>query len=125
MDSLLSSCSHSSLDIEQRCDILGLPITSALMDLSRETALARGFAMRWSFVLGLCLAGVPAIAQDKSADATTFFETKIRPVLAASCYKCHGSQKALSGLRLDSREAILKGGKHGPAVVAGEPERSL
>jgi hypothetical protein len=54
-----------------------------------------------------------------------FFEAKIRPVLAANCWECHGSAKQKSGLRLDSREAILMGGETGPAVVLGKPEASL
>src|SRR5262249_31265116 len=53
-----------------------------------------------------------------------FFESKIRPVLANNCYSCHtGSQ--LGGLRLDSRDAMLKGGKSGPALVPGDPDKSL
>src|SRR5262249_8263561 len=62
--------------------------------------------------------------EDRAAGATAFFETKIRPVLVGRCFKCHGSQKATNGLRVDSREALLKGGKHGPAVVTGDPEQS-
>jgi hypothetical protein len=41
------------------------------------------------------------------------------------CIKCHGPRKQEGGLRLDSREAILKGGETGPAVVAGKPAESL
>ena len=51
-----------------------------------------------------------------------FFETKIRPVLANNCYSCHTSSQ-LGGLRLDSRDAMLKGGKSGPALVPGDPEQ--
>lgn len=69
------------------------------------------------------LTAVPALAQDQAAD-TTFFETKIRPVLVGKCAKCHGAQKASSALRVDSREALLKGGKSGPAIVVGDPEGS-
>ena len=54
-----------------------------------------------------------------------YFELKVRPVLAAHCWECHGAAKQKSGLRLDSREAILKGGETGPALVAGKPESSL
>jgi len=54
-----------------------------------------------------------------------FFETKIRPLLAAKCYACHGPQKQTSGLRLDGRSALLKGGESGPVVVPGHPEQSL
>ncbi|MBX5493926.1 MAG: DUF1549 domain-containing protein [Bryobacteraceae bacterium] len=48
----------------------------------------------------------------------------MRPVLATACYACH-TDSALGGLRLDSAEAMLKGGKRGPAVVPGDPDKSL
>ncbi|NQV28944.1 MAG: DUF1549 domain-containing protein [Rhodopirellula sp.] len=54
-----------------------------------------------------------------------FFETRIRPVLIEKCFKCHGSEKASSEFRVDSREALLKGGEIGPAVVPGKIEESL
>ena len=55
----------------------------------------------------------------------TFFETKIRPVLATDCLPCHGGKKTESGLKVDSRESLLQGGDRGPAIVAGKPEQSL
>lgn len=58
------------------------------------------------------------------ADNPDFFETRIRPILAANCYSCH-TDSQLGGLRLDSRETILKGGKSGPAIMPGDPEKSL
>jgi mono/diheme cytochrome c family protein len=58
------------------------------------------------------------------AASADFFETKIRPVLAANCYDCHTDQR-MGGLRLDSRDALLKGGRSGPAIVPGEPDKSL
>src|SRR5689334_8609762 len=67
---------------------------------------------------------LPARAQNAQAVSPDFFETKIRPLLANNCYSCHtGSQ--LGGLRLDSRDAMVKGGKSGPALVPGSPEKSL
>jgi cytochrome c553 len=55
-----------------------------------------------------------------------FFESKVRPVLIQNCYSCHSakSEKLKGGLRLDSREGMLKGGEVGPAIVAGQPEKS-
>jgi len=55
------------------------------------------------------------------------FETKIRPVLVASCYECHSAKatKLKGGLLLDSRDGILQGGDNGPAVVPGKPAESL
>jgi mono/diheme cytochrome c family protein len=57
---------------------------------------------------------------------TEFFEKKIRPVLNENCYTCHSSSKRQAGrLRLDERAAILQGGKSGPAIVPGDPAKSL
>jgi hypothetical protein len=54
-----------------------------------------------------------------------FFEKEIRPLLIERCFKCHGEKKAKSGLRLDSRAAIFRGGDTGPAAVPGDPDASL
>ncbi len=54
-----------------------------------------------------------------------FFEAKIRPVLAATCFRCHGDTKTSAGLRIDSREALLKGGDAGAVLVPGDPDESL
>ncbi|MBM3737349.1 MAG: DUF1553 domain-containing protein [Acidobacteria bacterium] len=60
-----------------------------------------------------------------SADPRTdFFESRVRPLLAARCYSCHTDVRT-SGLRVDSRDALLKGGNRGPAIVPGDPARSL
>ena len=53
------------------------------------------------------------------------FEAKIRPVLVGTCFRCHGDTKTSGGLRIDSREMLLKGGETGPAIVPGKPEESL
>ena len=55
-----------------------------------------------------------------------FFEKKIRPVLVENCYECHSveSEKSKGGLLLDSREATLRGGDSGAAVVPGKPDDS-
>ncbi|WP_206352385.1 PSD1 and planctomycete cytochrome C domain-containing protein, partial [Tautonia rosea] len=62
---------------------------------------------------------------DWPPEALRFFEERIRPVLAEQCLSCHGAQKESSGLRLDSRSAILAGGFiEGPSVYLDEPEAS-
>ena len=53
----------------------------------------------------------------------TFFELKIRPVLATNCLPCHGGKKTSSGLKVDSRESLLRGGDRGPAIVAGRARK--
>jgi len=65
------------------------------------------------------------VVANPTADQITFFETKIRPVLADNCLSCHGRTTQLGGLRLDSLQAVLKGGDSGPAILPGEPNKSL
>src|SRR5262245_39166591 len=59
------------------------------------------------------------------AARVAFFEKDVLPLLKANCYKCHGGGKPRGGLRLTSREAILKGGDTGPAVSLDKPDESL
>jgi mono/diheme cytochrome c family protein len=59
-----------------------------------------------------------------SADVD-FFEKKVRPVLVEHCFKCHGNGKTKGGLSLASRADILKGGDSGPALVPGDPTKSM
>ena len=63
--------------------------------------------------------------QPPTPEAVEFFEKRVRPILATNCYSCHGAEKQMSSLRLDSRTALMKGGQRGPAVVPGEPMQSL
>ncbi|MEW5978425.1 MAG: PSD1 and planctomycete cytochrome C domain-containing protein [Acidobacteriota bacterium] len=72
-------------------------------------------------MMALGSAEVVAFSQSDSGD---FFETRIRPLLADNCYACH-TGSALGGLRVDTRESLLKGGKSGPAIVPGNPDDSL
>src|SRR4051812_18646313 len=77
-------------------------------------------------LLVLLLATLPGMARSQTvADQETVFELKVRPLLAGRCFKCHGGDKVSGGLRVDSRDALLKGGDRGPALVPGNAERSL
>ena len=60
-----------------------------------------------------------------TAEQEEFFDKQVQRVLADNCLQCHGPEKQKSGLRLDSRDALLHGGDKGAAVVAGDPEDSL
>lgn len=68
-----------------------------------------------------------AVAEEISKEHMEFFESKIRPILAENCYKCHNAEKGKSkgGLTLDSKEGAYKGGDTGAAVVPGDLEKSL
>jgi hypothetical protein len=63
--------------------------------------------------------------QSPTTKQIRFFETSVRPLLVEQCFKCHGDKKQWGGLRLDSRESLLRGGESGAAIVPGKPDKSL
>jgi hypothetical protein len=79
--------------------------------------------------LALCLTLLLALAAAQEPDRAGLehFEKRVRPLLAAKCYSCHSatSKPVMGGLRLDTRQGLLQGGGHGPAIVPGDPEKSL
>lgn len=87
------------------------------------------------FIVAICVCLVffgsftgQACAQNEeySAEQIEFFEKRIRPLLINHCLECHGAKKAENELRLDSRQAILKGGSTDrPAAIPGDAQHSL
>ncbi len=79
-----------------------------------------------------CLAAGPLRAAEtqtnllSDAAKSDFFEKRIRPLLVERCYECHSAEakKVKGGLRLNTREDLLKGGDTGPAIVPGDPDKS-
>lgn len=81
----------------------------------------------------------PAVPADAAVDEKITYLKHIQPLLKESCVRCHrapgasagrgpggpGMRGPAGGLRLDDRVAILKGGKHGKAVMPGKGEQSL
>src|SRR5882672_5952802 len=53
------------------------------------------------------------------------FVKDIQPILARSCYECHGPKKAEAGLRWDVKEIAMKGSEHGQVIIPGKSAGSL
>lgn len=72
-------------------------------------------------------AAASEFANQPTAEQLKFFEAKIRPVLVEHCYKCHASdsEKIRANLTLDTRDGLRAGGDTGPAIVPGDPAKSL
>ncbi|MBI3875176.1 MAG: DUF1549 domain-containing protein [Verrucomicrobia bacterium] len=82
------------------------------------------FAVAGFFLTG----GLPSHAAGRpTAEQAAFFEQKVRPLLTERCFKCHShdAEKIKGGLVLDSLAGALKGGDTAPAIVPGQPEKSL
>jgi hypothetical protein len=100
---------------------------------------AGSFALRFVCLgIGAVLTVSPVRADDPKPEVAiaetaptpeqiAFFEKSIRPILVAECYSCHSaaSEKVKGKLKLDTRENLLAGGRTGPAIIPGDPKKSL
>jgi hypothetical protein len=101
---------------------MGVTAKRALRGIGSATR-PRAFVMLAPLALGIFARA--GLAADPGADAIIFFENQVRPLLVKACTECHGPNRQRASLRLDSREAVLRGGASGPAVVPGKPAESL
>ena len=81
-------------------------------------------------VLVLVALSNPALAvdpnhADKMAASQELFSGQVRGILKEHCVNCHGGEKTKSGLDLVTREAALRGGDQGDAIIPGKPMESL
>lgn len=75
-------------------------------------------------MLVLSWLNAPAQGQRFSSEQVEFFEKQIRPILIEKCLACHGAHVSKAKLRLDSRNAVLKGSSGGPILSVGHPDQS-
>src|SRR4051812_10016500 len=77
-------------------------------------------------LFGLGAIGIQAVCQPLRARAAVSspaptpaidFAKDIQPIFSTSCYECHGPDKQKAGLRLDDKQAALKGGDSGPLLI--------
>ncbi len=86
----------------------------------------RSLVLLGLFGLLACTASSRAAEPKPTPEQVEFFEKKVRPILVSKCFECHSAgTKRSGGLLLDSRAGLLKGGDNGPALVPGDPEKSL
>jgi uncharacterized membrane protein len=68
--------------------------------------------------------GTGSAARPVRPDQALAYATLVQPILESRCVKCHGASKAEGKLRLDSPDAIRKGGEDGAVIVAGHAAQS-
>ena len=89
----------------------------------------------WTWGIGCCLITLPAslllsaaeVDESKLPPPATIqvdFARDIRPILEATCLRCHGPEKPKSRFRLDNRDAALKGGNNGVDILPGNSAKS-
>src|SRR5579862_2742734 len=75
---------------------------------------------RTTFVVFLL--AIPAHSQTA---AKVSFAKDVAPLLSEKCVQCHGQASTMSDFDLRSKDGLLKGGQHGPVVVAGKSDQSI
>ena len=63
-------------------------------------------------------------AQPAATPASVTFAKDIEPIFSKSCWNCHSKDAQLADLDLSTREAAIRGGEHGAAIVPGKAEQS-
>jgi uncharacterized membrane protein len=67
----------------------------------------------------------PTLRPVADIPSAVVYTAMVQPLLHDNCYGCHSSSRVRGGLRLDAPDWILRGGKDGPVIVAGQAAASL
>jgi hypothetical protein len=70
------------------------------------------------------LVGLSSVQALPRSDPAYFYGAHVEPIFVAHCYSCHGPEKQKSRLRLDSYGGLMRGGKHGVVIKAGNAKGS-
>ncbi|MFN3324311.1 MAG: PSD1 and planctomycete cytochrome C domain-containing protein [Bryobacteraceae bacterium] len=68
---------------------------------------------------------IPACLHAAGRSGEELFVESVQPLFKQQCFGCHGEGNTFGQLDLRTREAMLKGGRRGPAVVPGDSAASL
>ncbi len=68
-------------------------------------------------------APIPVVVPDRKEPVS--YDGEVADILIAKCVGCHGAALAEGKLNLEEVSGMLKGGKHGPAIVPGKADESL
>ncbi|MCI0535734.1 MAG: DUF1549 domain-containing protein, partial [Verrucomicrobiales bacterium] len=90
--------------------------------LSKSAGLA---AIVFALLLSVDAAEVDISMLPPPASRKVDFVTDVQPILAKSCYSCHGPEKQKAELRWDVKSLALQGGEHGPVIIPGKSAESL
>ena len=88
------------------------------------TLAGAGLAILAQPALGHDMLQIMGMEQVPQADAASFYAKRVAPLMETRCAACHGEKRQKSDLRLDSFAGVLRGGKHGTVIRAGDAKNS-
>jgi hypothetical protein len=110
--------------------LVSLAILAVASHLGASITHGRDFLTRYAPAPLRALLGTKGHSQDAPGEKSDLaqqpvFSALIQPILQRHCSDCHGPEKHKADLSVESYEALLKGGKDGPVLVAGNASDSL
>ncbi len=119
------------LSLESREDILrggksgaailaGRPVDSLLMSMVSTGKMPMGGAKLADSEIGAIREWI-----EREDARPPVAERDVLAILSAKCWVCHGRREKKAGLDLRTRASMLRGGKSGAAIAAGQPDQSL
>ena len=104
-----------------RSDRMEIPI---YLNLIQNQKLAHEVRLLFRYCLAI-ICNVTFVALASGAESVDFAR-EVQPILQSRCMECHGPNDQSSGLRLDRRSSMLRGGDLGePTIVPGKPTESF
>jgi Planctomycete cytochrome C len=98
--------------------------TVALVGLSALLGVAGHFGGNLTHGTDFLWADAPSTEQVALTPETPAYAGVIEPILVRNCLSCHKKGKTKGRLNMESPEELMKGGKHGPVLVAGKADKS-
>ncbi|MEP7271406.1 MAG: DUF1553 domain-containing protein [Acidobacteriota bacterium] len=83
------------------------------------------FSSGIKLLIGVAVGVIWTLGGQAPQNAADIYSQQVAPIFAEHCAGCHGASVQRSGLDLRSEQSILRGGVRGPAVLPGNPEKSL
>jgi mono/diheme cytochrome c family protein len=77
------------------------------------------------FCIAISLWHLAPVGAQEDPSKPEFYTARVKPILTANCGNCHLNHNRRGGFNLDTREALLRGGKDGSVLVPGDPANSL
>ena len=74
--------------------------------------------------LAMALSGCASLRDDLPVGDEVKFAEHIKPILEARCLQCHNKRSMPERISFESREQAFAGGKHGRAIIPGDPDNS-
>ncbi len=85
----------------------------------------RRFVVGFTMAATVLMAIIFKVRAEEDASRPEFYSVHVKPIFEGNCNRCHGGMNRRGGLSMSTRMGMLKGGKHGPALVPGDPDGSL